>query len=1086
MRIAHAMILVLATTRVGLSDEFKIDGHTFKLPEGFTIERVAGPPLVDRPIVADFDEQGRLYVADSSGSNDNVKKQLEDRTHRIVRLEDTDGDGKYDKRTVFADRMMFPEGAMWYAGSLYVAAPPSIWKLTDADGDGIAERREEWFQGKTLTGCANDLHGPYLGPDGWIYWCKGAFARQTYKLADGSTFDSRAAHIFRARPDGTGIEPVMTGGMDNPVEIVFTPGGELIFTTTFLQSPAGGRRDGLIHAVYGGVYGKVNDVLDGHKRTSPDVMPVLTHLGPAAPSGLVRYESKALGEQYVDNLYVCQFNLRKVSRHTLVARNATFLTLDKPDFLTSPDQDFHPTDVLEDADGSLLVVDTGGWYKLCCPTSQLEKPEVLGAIYRIRNVGARKVDDPRGLKLDWENPTAEALAGRLDDPRHCVRRRAVETLARRGREAIPLLQKIVRAGNQGDTKTQAIQNAIWTATRIDGDEARTVARLGLSDKNPIVRQVALHSISLWRDRAALPLLLEAVKPEIKSILPHGPRREPLVHSGPPEQHPGHNPRAAAEALGRIGDRSAVPAILNALGAMDGLMNFGPGPFDPVFTHSLIYALIEIGDPVGTVAGLTSEKPTARMGAMIALDQMKNGGLKVEQVAPDLFFATDPMVRESASWIVGRHPEWGGALAGTFRERLRSKSLDLRDNPELNQPLVRFGKISEAQELMQQLARFGKVREVQEVIGAALTDRSSTLETRTVALTAIRGSGLKTLPASWVAGLQAALADEDARLNGTAVATLRGLALQQDPGGELAAGLREVADKQGLPATVRLGALLAVPGSAGTVSPALFELIQRQLNPDRPVASRLLAADVAARGKLSADQLKALADLVATAGPLEIDRLLPAFEATTEEAVGLRLIDVLGRSPAFASLRPDMIRPRLAKYGAEVRRRGEELCAKLNVDAAKQKARIDELLSNLPSGDIRRGQAVFNGAKAACLTCHEVGYVGGKIGPDLTKVGATRSDRDLLEAIVYPSLSFVRSYEPVVVATKDGRTLSGLVRKDSSDELILNVAANQDVRVARDEIEEIRPGTVSLMPAGLDAQISRQELADLVAFLRSRK
>ena len=87
-----------------------------------------------------------------------------------------DGDGTYEIRTIFADHMMFPEGTMWHDGSLYVSAPPSIWKLTDTNGDGVADQRVEWFQGKTLTGCANDLHGPYLGPDGWIYWCKGAFA----------------------------------------------------------------------------------------------------------------------------------------------------------------------------------------------------------------------------------------------------------------------------------------------------------------------------------------------------------------------------------------------------------------------------------------------------------------------------------------------------------------------------------------------------------------------------------------------------------------------------------------------------------------------------------------------------------------------------------------------------------------------------------------------------------------------------------------------------------------------------------------------------------------------------------------------
>src|SRR5438093_4501800 len=140
--------------------QFKFPHHTFTVPDGFEVELVAGPPLVNRPISADFDEQGRLYVTDSSGSNDKVQKQLEDKAHRLVRLEDSNGDGGFDKSTVFAEKLMFPEGAMWFDGSCYVSAPPSIWKFTDTDGDGVADKREEWFQGKTLTGCANDLHGP--------------------------------------------------------------------------------------------------------------------------------------------------------------------------------------------------------------------------------------------------------------------------------------------------------------------------------------------------------------------------------------------------------------------------------------------------------------------------------------------------------------------------------------------------------------------------------------------------------------------------------------------------------------------------------------------------------------------------------------------------------------------------------------------------------------------------------------------------------------------------------------------------------------------------------------------------------------
>src|SRR6202167_1433621 len=138
----------------GLAAEIALNGHVFTLPAGFTIELVAGPPLVNRPITGAFDEEGRFYVSDSSGSNDPVRKQLAERPHRILRLEDTDGDGRFDRNTVFADKMMFPEGTMWLDGSLYVAAPPSIWELTDTDGDGVADRRVEWLH-RTLTHCAN-------------------------------------------------------------------------------------------------------------------------------------------------------------------------------------------------------------------------------------------------------------------------------------------------------------------------------------------------------------------------------------------------------------------------------------------------------------------------------------------------------------------------------------------------------------------------------------------------------------------------------------------------------------------------------------------------------------------------------------------------------------------------------------------------------------------------------------------------------------------------------------------------------------------------------------------------------------------
>ncbi len=642
--------------RPALAVEQTIDGRTFTLPDGFVMERISGLPMVDRPITADFDEQGRLYVADSSGSNDKVEVQLAQKPHRIVRLEDTDGDGRFDRSTIFADRMMFPEGTLWFDGSLYVSAPPSIWKLTDTDGDGVADQRVEWFQGKTLTGCANDLHGPYLGPDGWIYWCKGAFARQTYERPGKPPFVTRASHIFRARPDGTGIEPVMTGGMDNPVDVVFTPGGERIFSCTFLQHPGNGRRDGLIHAVYGGVYGKIHDVLDGHIRTSPDVLPVLSHLGPAAPCGLTAYESDAFGKEYRDNLFASHFNLQKITRHVLKPDGATFKSEDS-DFLVTADRDFHPTDVIEDADGSLIVVDTGGWYKLCCPTSQLPKPDVLGAIYRVRNVSAPKMDDPRGLTLDWSNANPDDLVKRLDDPRPAVRRRAIATLAKLGHDALPALARVIcaeplldrvlsspiRVGPQAIKRNPLAQiNAVWTACRIDDPIARGLVRKALSDPDPTVCQAACHAVSLWRDREAISSL--------RLLLPEDFRRS----------HSTDNQRAAAEALGRIGDRSVVPTLLRASAATD----------DPFLVHSLTYALIEIGDAEAIAPGLDYGGGIRRV-ALAALDQLGSERVTASIVAPGLA-SSDAANRETVSWIVGRHPEWAGALAETVRERLKTQ------------------------------------------------------------------------------------------------------------------------------------------------------------------------------------------------------------------------------------------------------------------------------------------------------------------------------------------------------------------------------------------------------------------------------
>jgi putative membrane-bound dehydrogenase-like protein len=1016
--------LLLSTPRFTVAAQLELNGQTFTLADGFEIEVVAKAPLIERPIVADFDEAGRLYVADSSGSNDKVEKQLADRPHRIIRLEDTDGDGRFDRRTVFADQLMFPEGTMWFRGALYVAAPPSIWKFTDTDNDGVADRREEWFKGMTLTGCANDLHGPYRGPDGWIYWCKGAFAKQTHQVA-GKPFVTRASHIFRARPDGSGLEPVMTGGMDNPVDVVFTADGERICSATFLQQPAGGRRDGLFHAVYGGVYGKQHDVLDGHVRTG-ELMPVMAHLGPAAPCGLVCFRGKSFGEEFENNLFAALFNLHKITRHQLSYQGAALQSRDE-DFLSAVSPDFHPTDVIEDADGSLLILDTGGWYKLCCPTSQLHKPDVLGAIYRVRKKGAAAVADPRGASIAWSTLANDALARLLGDARPSVRDRAIETLAGRGNAAIEALRKALDRNNDVEMR----RNALWTLTRIDAPAARTTVHDAFKDDDSTVRHVAAHSVAISRDTTALSQLLE------------------LSREDRPELQ-----RAAAEALGRLGDATAVPSLLAA--SRTG---------DRVLDHSIIYALVELGDPIATAAALHAGTPAARKNALIALDQMEGGQLPAAEALAALK-SNDAELKKAALWVVAQHPEWGDQLVPLLADQLATPSTD------------------DLAARTQVFSRLAEHPAVQQLLASTARNPAAVKAVRLFALRAMAAARLKNPGAGWADALRAILDETETELLTAAAEAVRAQPDKLRDG--LSGALLGAASRRELPPPARVALLDAVRGPNVDLQPQQLQMLRELLAPDVDARLRGSAARLLGSARLNADAQRSLLENIRTAGPFELSKLLGAFDNCQDAAIGLSLVDVLAHAPGLSSLGAGGLRSHLGKFPPAVLTKAEPLFASLGADPQRQRARLDELAVQLSAGDVRRGHSVFHSPKAGCVTCHAMGYVGGTVGPDLTRIGQIRTERDLLEAIVFPSASFVRSYEPTLITTKSGDIYNGNVREDSGDTLLLAIGAGTEVRVARTDIAEMQPGMASLMPQGFDQILTPGELADLVAFLKAAR
>ena len=247
-----------------------------------------------------------------------------------------------------------------------------------------------------------------------------------------------------------------------------------------------------------------------------------------------------------------------------------------------------------------------------------------------------------------------------------------------------------------------------------------------------------------------------------------------------------------------------------------------------------------------------------------------------------------------------------------------------------------------------------------------------------------------------------------------------------------------------------------------------------------------AARALGGAKLGDEQLLTLARVIRDAGALMLPRLLPTFERTRNPRVGAELVAAIGKSPGFRSLTPEDLKRTLRVYSEDVRQQAEPLLRQLQTPEADKASRLHALEPILAMGDPRRGREVFFSSRATCSTCHTIQSEGGHVGPDLSRIGAVRSGRDLLEAILFPSASFARGFEPFTIATNDGRLHSGIIARETSDAIVLTTPDRKEISLPRSTIDEIEPGKLSIMPRGLDANLNHQELTDLLAFLRLRK
>ncbi len=1016
------------------------------VPDGFTIERVAGPDLLSYPMFGVQDDRGRLFVFESTEPNTmTTEEMLATPSYHIRVLEDVDDDGTFDRSTIYADKLPFPKGGAFVDGSLFVSAAPHLLRLKDTTGDLVADEREVVLTGWTLNVNGAALGGPFLGPDGWLYLTD---ARRGFRITrkEGDTLEGKGARIWRVRPDGFGLEWMSGGGFDNSIEIVFMPSGDTVGTMTYFLDPRDGLRDALMHWVEGGVYPKPHEVIAADALTlTGDHLPPMTMLARVAPSGLLRYRGDALGAGFHGNLFSAQFNTGRIMRHVVSASGSTYSTEDLP-FVTASAPDSHPTDVLQDADGSLIVIETGGWFIKGCPLSRVAKPEVAGGIYRIRKSGAPKVDDPRGARMPFETLTPARLGGLLADRRPVVRDRAIESLVRAGEPAVPVLASARRLASDVEVRAAAV----FALHRIGSSSARDAVRAALDDRAPDVRVAAARAVGLSRDEAALPVLLRAVVTDVPAVR-----------------------RQAATALGQIGRREAVPTLLKA----------AREPADRFVEHAIIHALVTLRDAAPLVTALRSDSPAERRAALIALDQMPGPGsasssgsaanpvsrpyLQQEHVRP--FLASDDDVLWRAGiWAASHHPGWSDLIVSGVRARLDALA---RPGEAAVAPTLGEADAAMLRDVMVSVCRDG---DVQTFVAAGLGGPHAALLADVV-----RACPVEKVPAVWVDALRAQLSSPDESVRAGAMRLVAARRIES-----LAGDLARIAGDAALAPAQRFDAMDALVLVRPTLDDPGFTWLTAQLESGQAAPVRQRAAGILAQASLSDPQLMTLAGrYVATADAFVLPRLVTAFDRSKSAAVGTALVRALEQSVDRLDVLSERdLAARIAKFPEPVPSQAAPLMLALRQRQNARLKRLESVDAGLGRGDIDAGRRLFFG-KATCSTCHAVGTQGATFGPDLSNIGEIRSRHDILEAILYPSASFAREYETWRVRTKTGEN-TGVIKEQAPDALVVETGPGAALRIPRAAIVAVEPVEFSAMPPGLEQMLTPAELANLMAYLEA--
>jgi putative membrane-bound dehydrogenase-like protein len=387
------------------------------VPAGFTVELVASEPDIVNPVAMTFDERGRTWITESL---EYPRREAGPGRDRVKVLEDTDGDGRADKFTIFADGLNIPSGIAVGHGGVWVANAPDLLFMQDTDGDCRADRQEVVVTGFGRHDTHELPNSLTWGPDGWLYGINGVFnpSRIEYR---GRTHEFTCA-LFRIHPRTRDFE-VFAEGTSNPWGVAWDAEGSAFFSACVI--------DHLWHIVETGYY----------HRQGGAYPPFTWKLGSivqhkhqkAAYCGIHYFDSDVYPPEYRQRLYMGNIHGGCVNVDVLERDGSSYFARPADDFLTANDAWFMPVVQKTGPDGCLYVLD---WYdRYHCYQDANRDPagidRLKGRLYRVRYA-----DAPRRVGFDLAKADDEQLIGLLASGNVYDRDIAQRLLAERGGDGL--------------------------------------------------------------------------------------------------------------------------------------------------------------------------------------------------------------------------------------------------------------------------------------------------------------------------------------------------------------------------------------------------------------------------------------------------------------------------------------------------------------------------------------------------------------------------------------------------------------------------------------------------------------------------